>query len=100
MRMRPASLIAAAPPSSCQVTHRVRPIDPSAATSSPAPIKASFAAIERKLGLMADILCAVARLGIDRAKDGNWAWGGIGGPPSMHGQGVLHQPVEAAPEGI
>ncbi len=42
MRMRPASFTAAAPPSSCQVTHSVRPIDASATSSKPAPMRTSL----------------------------------------------------------
>lgn len=43
MRMRPASLTAAAPPSSCQVTERVSPIEASASTSSTPPMAPSLA---------------------------------------------------------
>ena len=39
MRMRPASLTAAAPPSSCQVTHKVRPIDARATTNKLDPMR-------------------------------------------------------------
>ena len=42
MRMRPASLTAAAPPSSCQVTQSVRPMEASASTSSAAPMRMSL----------------------------------------------------------
>jgi len=42
MRMRPASLTAAAPPSSCQVTHSVSPIDASASASSAEPTMPSL----------------------------------------------------------
>ena len=42
MRMRPASLTAAAPPSSCQVTHSVRPIEASAISSSTPPMAPSL----------------------------------------------------------
>ncbi len=42
MRMRPASLTAAAPPSSCQVTHKVKPIEVSATMSRPAPMRTSL----------------------------------------------------------
>ena len=46
MRMRPASFTAAAPPSSCQVTHSVRPMEVSASNSSPAPMRMSL--VERE----------------------------------------------------
>ena len=42
MRMRPASFNAAAPPLSFQVTHKVRPIEISATTSKPAPMRTSL----------------------------------------------------------
>ena len=42
MRMRPASLTAAAPPSSCQVTHSVSPIEASAISSRAAPMAPSL----------------------------------------------------------
>ena len=42
MRMRPASFTAAAPPSSCQVTHSVRLMDASATTSRLAPMRISL----------------------------------------------------------
>jgi len=42
MRIRPASFTAAAPPSSCQVTHSVRPMEASATSSKPAPIRTSL----------------------------------------------------------
>lgn len=43
MRRRPASFTAAAPPSSFQVTHRVRPMDASATMRNPAPTARSLA---------------------------------------------------------
>ena len=42
MRMRPASLTAAAPPSRCQVTHSVRLIEVKATISSAAPMRISL----------------------------------------------------------
>ncbi len=42
MRMRPASLTAAAPPSSCQVTDSVRPIETSTSSSSEPPTTPSL----------------------------------------------------------
>ena len=44
MRMRPASLTAAAPPSRFQVTHSVRPIDVIASTRKVIPLTYSLAA--------------------------------------------------------
>src|SRR6185369_14218925 len=43
MRMRPASLTAAAPPSRFHVTHSVRPIEASASTRKLMPLVYSFA---------------------------------------------------------
>ena len=49
MRSRPASFTAAAPPSSFQVTHSVRPIEISATNRNPAPIANS---LEVRVGLL------------------------------------------------
>src|SRR3990167_3678165 len=58
MRMRPASLTEAAPPSSCQVTHNVRPIDMSATTSRLAPMRISLVDREAARDLDMRKLCA------------------------------------------
>ena len=42
MRSRPASFTAAAPPSSCQATHSVKPIDATAASRQAAPMSSSL----------------------------------------------------------
>ena len=42
IRIRPASLTAAAPPSSCQVTHRVSPMESNATNRSTAPMVTSL----------------------------------------------------------
>jgi cytochrome c oxidase accessory protein FixG len=52
MRMRPASLTAAAPPSSCQVTHSVSPMEASATTSRPAPMRTSLVDREAVLAVL------------------------------------------------
>jgi hypothetical protein len=43
MRIRPASLTAAAPPSSCQVTHSVNPIEANAISNKAPPMAPSLA---------------------------------------------------------
>ncbi len=63
MRMRPASLTAAAPPSNCQVTHSVRPMEASAINSSTAPMAPSLVDSEDRLGCMACRRCSVPAQG-------------------------------------
>ena len=48
MRSRPASLTAAAPPSSCQDTHRVNPVSTNPTSTKGRQVSASFAPSDQR----------------------------------------------------